>query len=370
MDKYKFTIKSRSETNTGGAPGVKTKIPPKRLISDVKTLFKAKERHEETDVFFSSLAAMTEHDIVLNEAAQNVKKPQADLMRYFMLLLSLAVFVYAGYQIVDRLNSYASAAKENDYYRLLMWEDDDDRPGAEDLRRTRSNAPIKDILSLQKQTGARVIEAETSDGVRDIDRGRRNIQRVSVRNKDFYCWIKMYHTKPTNIDYPVVQTTNDDYYLKHSFDGKYNPSGAIFVAAANSRVILENRNTVIYGHNMLDGSMFQPIIDFGRYRDYFNNGIVELITEDAIYYYEVFSAREEDPYYWYIQTDFPDDEVWVEFLYEMQSRSNFTKNLVFDEDSRIVTLSTCINDTRRNWRFTVQAVLVDVFMDVVEDDGE
>jgi len=361
MDKYKFTKKSRSGTNTGAI----TKVPPRRSVADVKTLFKAKERPEENEVFVSSLSAMTENDIILNEAAQNAKKPQADLVRYFMLLLSLAVFAYAGYQIIDRLHSYASAAKENDYIRLLMWDYDDDRPGNEGLKRTRANVPIKDILSLQKQTGARVIEAETSDGVRDIDRGRSNIKRVSIRNKDFYCWIKMYHTKPTNIDYPVVQTTDDDYYLKHSFDGKLIPSGAIYVAAANSRVILENRNTVIYGHNMLDGSMFQPIIDFGRYRDYFYNGIIELMTEEAVYYYEVFSAREEDPYYGYIETYFPDDETWIEFLYDMQARSNFKKDLVFDADTRIVTLSTCINDTRRNWRFTVQGVLIEVLVDEV-----
>ena len=363
MDKYKYTIKTPNRTDPGAAAGAAKKIPPKRFIADVRTMFKTKKQPEDDDVFFISLAAMTPGDIALNEAAKSVKKPQADILRYFMLLVSLGVFVYAGYQIVDRLYAYVSAAQERNYIQSLMWDYDDDLPGAEVLKRTRANVPIQDILVLQRQTGTRIIEAETSDGVRDIDRGRSNIQRVSVRNKDFYCWIKMYHTKPTNIDYPVVQTTNDEYYLKHSFDGKYNPSGAIYVAAANSREIMENRNTVIYGHNMLDGSMFQPIIDFGRYRDYFNNGIIELITEDAIYYYEVFSAREEDPYYWYIQTDFPDDETWVEFLYDMQARSNFTKNLVFNEENRIVTLSTCINDTRRNWRFTVQGVLIDVLVE-------
>jgi len=101
-------------------------------------------------------------------------------------------------------------------------------------------------------------------------------------------------------------------------------------------------------------------LDFGRYRDDFMDGIIELITEDAMYYFEIFSAREEDPRAEYFDVRFESDEAWVEFLYRQQERSNFNKNLPFTADDIIVTLSTCINDTTRDWRFVVQAVLIDV----------
>ena len=182
------------------------------------------------------------------------------------------------------------------------------------------------------------------------------MQKLVDINPDFFAWIRVSHTK---IDYPVVQAGDNQYYLNHSFERKQHSWGTIFADFRNRKDIPENRHLIIYGHNMLDGSMFQPLPDFGVYKEYFETGIIELITEDAVYYYEIFSAREEDPRSGYIEMSFTDEE-WVEFLYEQQERSSFTKNLSFTADSRIVTLSTCVNDATRDWRFVVQGVLVEV----------
>ena|GEM_PF-3540265 len=210
------------------------------------------------------------------------------------------------------------------------------------------------LNSTEKENG------ETTDflePVRTDNIFTKNYKKLLDINPDLYCWIKVSFT---TIDYPVVQATDNEYYLNHSFEKKHSNSGAIFADYRNGKDISENRNLLIYGHNMLDNSMFQPLIDFSTREDYFTHGIIELITQEAIYYYEIFSVSEEDPKSGYIQTDFKDDEEYVEFLYEIKERSVFQKDIILDENSKIITLSTCINDVRLDMRFAVRGVLTDV----------
>ena len=368
-----------------------SKVSPKRkrYMKDVKSLFKnteifeaaepnemieiteagesekindineANDIHDIDNVFFTSLKNMTHKDIELNEVAKNVKKPPIDFVRYFVLLFSLTIFIYSGYKIVEQLYSYVEAAQTYNELRELFYADEeDDLDEAQYLKRTKGNIPIQDYLALQKQTGERAVHADVSDGIREIDKNRLNIKKFTDRNSDMFCWVKVSFT---TIDYPVVQTTDNEYYLYNSFNKTKSPSGAIFADYRNSRDILENRNLILYGHNMLDNSIFQPLItEYYNKEHNFKNGIIELTTEEAIYYYEVFSVNEEDPRSGYIQTDFVDDEDYIAFLYRMQDRSIFTKNMDFDADSKIITLSTCVNDVRRDWRFVVRGILIDV----------
>lgn len=77
-------------------------------------------------------------------------------------------------------------------------------------------------------------------------------------NPDIAAWIVV---QGTDINYPVVKGADNDYYLHHSFDGSYSSSGAIFLDCDN-KPDLTSDNNIIYGHNMLDGSMFAQILKF------------------------------------------------------------------------------------------------------------
>jgi len=318
--------------------------------------------NEETEknVFFASLSGMTANEITLNETARNEKKPSFDFVRYFALLLSLSIFAFAAYNIAGIVYSYVKAAQDYDGLRDI-WAGESNLQHAHYLKKTRGVSPIEDILTLQKQSIERnIVEADFKkeatvfwDGDR-IDR----IKNMKDINPDYYCWIKVSFTR---IDYPVVQTYDDVFYLTHNFYKKFSSSGAIFVDSRNDRDIMANKHLIIYGHNMLTNTMFQPLItSYERNESNFRNGIIELTTADAIYYYEIFSVNEEDPSSGYIRTEFRDGEDYVGFLYEMKERSYFQKNIEFNEDSQIITLSTCVNDTRRDMRFAVRGILIDV----------
>ena len=336
------------------AKKIKEKKPKIKKVKENKAIT---ETIQEVNIFYDSLSDMTPNDITLNEVAKTVKKPSVDIVRYFALLLSLAIFVFAGYNIVDQLNSYVKAARDKEALRAIFYGNEESQLEAEFLRKTKINVPIQDILSLQKQTGERIIEAEVSDGVKYVDKDRNELHKLTNINSDFFCWIKV---SLTSIDYPVAQTSDNDYYLYNNFYKKPSSSGTIFCDYRNNKNIAENRHVILYGHNMLDNSIFEPLINFGVREELFRDSIIELITEDAMYYYEVFSVNEEDPYSGYIKTNFATDEEYVEFLYMMKERSIFQKNVVLDADSKIITLSTCVNNYRIDRRFVVRGVLIDV----------
>jgi len=188
------------------------------------------------------------------------------------------------------------------------------------------------------------------------------ITRINDINNGLYGWIKINNT---GIDYPVVQAANNDYYLMHDFEKKPNRSGAIFADYRNNKDISQNRNTIIYGHNMLDGAMFHSLTDFGTREELFKNGAIEIITEGAVYRYEMFSVREEEITAGALINendmiiDFDSSEEYIGYLREMQNRSIFYKEIELNADSKIITLATWVNDVTKRMYFIVQGVLVD-----------
>jgi sortase B len=355
MDRYK--IKNIQKAR----PGAKIlQWRPKKSLGELfGAKANAKAEEGETNIFYDSLAVMSQKDIELNETAQNYKKPSTDFLRYFVLLLALGMLAFSGYKFVEQLFSYVKAAQDYDAIRSVYYDDEEgDLEAVQFLRKTRTNFPIRDIFSLQKQTGERVVQSEVGEGVGEIDKIRRSFKKLSDINSDMFGWIKVQHT---TIDYPVVQCADNDFYLSRNFYKVYSSGGAIFADYRNNRNVLNDRHLVIYGHNMLDNNMFQPLITaYEKIEDNFKTGIIELITDGGIYYYEIFSVGEEDPSSGYIQTYFESDEEYVKFLKTIKARSNFQKNVVLDANSKIITLSTCVNAFWIDQRFVVRGVLIDV----------
>lgn len=138
------------------------------------------------------------------------------------------------------------------------------------------------------------------------------------------------------------------------------PAGSIFVDYRCSDTIMKNHNTVIYGHNMINGLMFNNVTKYLDEKFFNENPYIEISTPDGIYKYEVFSIYQTDMYYSYIKTDFTSHRQFVEFAYEMKANSLYErKGMEFSETDRIVTLSTCTNGYYTN-RYCLQAKLIDV----------
>ena len=163
-------------------------------------------------------------------------------------------------------------------------------------------------------------------------------------NSDTIGWIRVWGT---DINYPVVQTNDNSFYLTHSFDKSYNKAGWIFVDYTNSS-IKDNQldaNTVIYGHNRQNKSMFGTLSNTLKenWRDVEKNRYINFSTREESMLWEVCSTYTIDSEYYYIRTSFTTDEDYEEFLKTIKARSIYNFNINVTTEDRILTLSTCTN---------------------------
>ena len=161
-------------------------------------------------------------------------------------------------------------------------------------------------------------------------------------NPDTRGWIKV---NGIGLNIPVVQTTDNEYYLKHSFDKSYNVCGWAFVDYRN-RLDGKDKNIIIFGHNRKDGSMFSNMTNIlkPKWSDEAENKNITFITEEGESTYEVFSVYEISAEDYYIQTNFNSDEEYQNFLNIIKSRSTKEYNTKLTAKDKILTLSTCGKD--------------------------
>lgn len=145
---------------------------------------------------------------------------------------------------------------------------------------------------LNEQINDALIDSSTNKKVSDygmLDKQDqvKTIQRLTSQNKDYFGWLTF---KGADVSLPVVKPSNNDKYVRRGFDGEYLFSGTLFVDARMND--MNDRNVIIYGHNMGDGTMFGSLI---RYKTsdksfYKNNSKITFHTIEGAYTYEVFAA--------------------------------------------------------------------------------
>lgn len=172
-------------------------------------------------------------------------------------------------------------------------------------------------------------------------------------NSDTVAYIKV---NGTNVNYPVVQTKDNEYYLKHSFNKSINSAGWVFLDYRNDLKNL-NANTIIYAHGRVNNTMFGSLKNIFKSSWYENtdNYIIHLstLTENTIW--QIFSAYIIDDETYYLTSDFGSNEQYQEFLDTMIGRSELNFNTTVDTNDKILTLSTCYGHTER---LVVQAKLI------------
>jgi len=145
----------------------------------------------------------------------------------------------------------------------------------------------------------------------------------------------------TDIYYPVAQTINNVFYLYHDLRWNASSAGSIFVDYENNLYELTDDNTIIYGHNMRNGSMFHNIRFFHN-EDFFRaHTYILLSTPYRETVWDIFAFFATTIDFCYLTTNFHDRDEFYEFLLELQRRSHFTTDVALSEDDQILILSTC-----------------------------
>lgn len=182
--------------------------------------------------------------------------------------------------------------------------------------------------------------------------------KLYEENPDIYAWI---YVPDTTVDYPVLQhPTDNTYYLEHNMDGSTGFPGCIYTENYNSTDFTDN-NTVIYGHNLKDKTMFSSLHNFEDAALVNEDHYIYVYTEEKVWVYKIFGAYERDALHLLANEDMSNEYVYERYLNSISQIEDGIKNIRQDmeitEKDKIITLSTCTNHNSE-LRFLVQGVLL------------
>ncbi len=336
------------------------------IFEDDINKFVVNKRDSDNDLFMYSLESLTADDIAPPPPQQkfSIQDFLLKSIRSILYFISITIFVISLISIINSLYNYK---RGDDIYASLaddFFSDDlFDTGEGPVLRLQKSKKAIESLTYLQSLNNEQInSEENTTSGQNngyniEFEKIKAKLNNFKEKNNDLAGWITI---ENTNINYPIVQYTDNDYYLNHAFTGEYLPAGSIFIDSKCNKNIIKNYNTVIYGHNMTNGLMFNHVTKYLDESFFNDNPYIKISTPDGIYTYIVFSIYQTDMYYSYITTDFYTRESFVEFAYEMKNNSLYQRDdIEFTINDRIITLSTCTNGYFTN-RYCLQAKLVEV----------
>lgn len=231
-----------------------------------------------------------------------------------VLIVALAVFFYSGFQLYTILKGYYDGRSEYD--------------------------KVREVAIDQK--------LDTSENGDESDGFSINFDELKAINEDTIGWIR-FSPKPEEINYPIVQGRDNDEYLHRTFSANENTLGAIFLNVDN-KADFSDRNSVIYGHRMKDGSMFRHLQDYDSQKFWKSNPYFYIYTPDGKKLtYHIFAAGEVEDTSDIYQTQFESDDAFLKYLNTATGISLYDTGVKVDTGDTIVTLSTCTsaNDEHR-----------------------
>lgn len=181
-----------------------------------------------------------------------------------------------------------------------------------------------------------------------------NFNDLLNKNKDTVAWLKVNNT---NVNSSVVQTTDNEYYLKHDFNKQDNYAGWIYGDYRDDFNLFGN-NTIIYAHNMLNRTMFGSLVWCLKESWYKNveNQYIKLSTPNSNTVWKIFSIYTIKPEIYYLKTYFESDKSHQEFIDTIKGRSIYNFNESVTSSDKILTLSTCTDDGTK--RIVIHAKMI------------
>jgi sortase B len=179
-----------------------------------------------------------------------------------------------------------------------------------------------------------------------------DFEKLKSINSDVVGWIKI---DKTNINYPIMQSTDNNYYLTKNFYNEYDRSGSVFLDYKNQKNFTD-KNMVIYGHNIKRGTVFADLVDLCK-GNFGKDIAIYIYTEEKTMEFKVFSSYEIEPEDYSINSKISEGE-FEQFKQTILKRSQIDFDGNAEGGNQILTLSTCDNSGKK--RIIVHAVLESV----------
>lgn len=260
----------------------------------------------------------------------------------FALALLLAVFLYSvGNIMIYFFNSVRAERKNQEYLQKYQEVIGADSNSLAEGSSAYGNAVENNPGGFPPSSGGVLPEEEDKFSV------------FYEINPDFLAFLTI---PGTSLALPVVQGDDNLFYLSHGFERQSLRAGTVFMDSENGGLEAPDRNTVLYGHNMKDGSMFSLITQYQNTDFWEQCPVIVLDTSDGVFTWQVFSAYVAPDSLGYNQKSFADDTEFAAFLHTAQERSLIRTEVLPDVSDVILTLSTCAYDFK-DARFVVHARL-------------
>ena len=210
-----------------------------------------------------------------------------------------------------------------------------------------------------------VLDGREYDDFTELDVAMRKIDFAAMQkdvNADIYAWI---YVPGTKVDYPILQrSSNNEFYLDHDSNGKKASCGSIYTENHNKKDFNDN-HTVIYGHNMKNGSMFKSLRNYDD-KDFFEaNKYIYVYTEADTRVYEIFGAYEYTDEHLLLNYDTENAGEYQKYLDMVKKQpdasGHFNREMTVNSSDKIITLSTCISG-KDGSRYLVQGKLIAIEM--------
>lgn len=271
-----------------------------------------------------------------------------DIMSTLLMLIALVVFIFSGYTLYGFYKEYQKGSNEYDNLESSYASDEGE---SEDLDALEDEAALQDISGREVANiiwDGKELTVPTMKNPIDFS----ELQQV---NEDIAGWLRI---RALDISYPVVQGEDNDYYLHRTFEKEDNFAGCLFVNCDNDRDFTD-QNTIIYGHNMKNGSMFGKLKQFREEETYNKSKYFWMFTPDLIFQYRIFSAMVVNKTGLAYQTFYSDEDFdeWINKAFEGSEVEN--SGIQVTSDDHVVTLSTCTGDD--STRFVVMGKLVQIY---------
>lgn len=230
-------------------------------------------------------------------------------------------------------------------YKLAIWQNENNK--IKKISGSISN--IADVTEVKESDNPsdNNVEVVSDDyfKYKDVSMLDVNFNELLKQNSDTKGWIKV---EGTNVNYPFVQSSDNEYYLKHSYDNTYNKKGWVFLDYRNNMDNLD-KNTILYAHGLMNNAMFGSLRrtvkqDWAKNK---NNRVIKVSTPSSMLLFEVFSSYTIEPESYYITSEFSSNEEFSTFIDTIKSRSFYDYNTPVSTADKILTLSSCYDNKKR-----------------------
>lgn len=266
------------------------------------------------------------------------KKKGAFRAVWLLVAICVAAAVFCAYKIISELYTREQGRS---YYAALF-------PVAETAPVAAESSEPSAAVSVDAVSGEEASDTEPP-AVPYLD-----FEALGTAIPGLVAWIRC---EGTVIDYPVVQGSDNDYYLNRLPDGTYNKMGSIFLDY-RSTSDFSGGNSIIYGHHMSSGDMFSALEKYMDQAFYDLHPTIEIYTPEGGYKVELIAGYVVDATKETLPLEFKDAEGLERYITEIQARSTFVSGVTADEETRLITLCTCTYGSS-NARFILVGKLIE-----------